>query len=959
MIRLVLTLLFIVSLSLSTSAETVRGIPFFRNFPSKDYHAHSRNYDIASDNYGTIFVANFEGLVYYDGVSWRKIHTPGISRVTRLVRDHNGRVWVGGYNVFGYIQADNHGRIKLKTIVSDANKGALSEVDFIKVTKQKVYVHTVADKLYYVEGDKRLREMKKDSAIYQPNAIDDSIRHIKLSHGIEVKFSHTSGMNFGNGRYAFMPLTEAEGLQSNAINFANVNSNNMLWGATDNGIFSVDVMSPFGRFTEKQGLKGEVNSINQLNGTYYIGTTQGLFRIEGGKLKMVSNIDLSCWQLTKDDAGNLLASTSQGLYLVTPSGTQTITTFNTLSVAKDKQRGGYYTGEVDGVYYIATTGKKTKISTLEKVMKMQLNGDRLTVESIYGELWEITLRGTDASITSSERCLRQTADTKKPRISYIDQHGTAWETDAEGKNLRITNSRTDYEKILAPWIYPFTRYTLTCLYVSDDSKVWVGTEQGIIILDVSMARHLRKNPVQRPYIREVVAMGDSVVWGGYSPNGMKALYTVSDIHLPSSCNHLTVRFSTPYSSIVCPTLYRYRIDGGRWSKWETDYDLEMTHLSYGTNKIEIQALDQFERMSEISSVTCIVAIPFYLRWWAFLIYALLLGGIIYQLTQWRTQRLEAEKEKLETIVAERTSELAASNTQLTAVNSQLSDTLDDLKRTQNDLVRMERKATVGKLTQGLIDRILNPINYINNFSKLTSGLAHDLQEDLEDEKDNMTEDNYEDCEDILSMMNTNLKKIEEHGVSTTRTLRAMEAMLNTHVGHMAEHNLTSLCRQMVTVAKEHYKDLIAQNNISIVCDLPDEKMLVSMDAESIKNVILSLINNSIYSVAKKAAAISQPTREGSRVIIAGSAIARSTDYKPVITLRKPAEGAGFIIHDNGVGIEEAIIDKVFDPFFTTKPTGDATGVGLYLVRTIIHDHHGKITVESKKDEYCQFEVNLS
>lgn len=947
---LLLTLLLIVANSLSTNAETVRGIPFFRNFPSKDYHAHSRNYDIASDNYGTIFVANFEGLVYYDGVTWRKIHTPGISRVTRLVRDHNGRVWVGGYNVFGYIQADKQGRIQLKTIVSDADKGALSEVDFIKITPQKVYVHTVADKLYYVFGDKSLKEIKKDPKIYNNATIDDSVRHITLPLGMEANYSHTSGIHFGNSRYAFMPLTEAEGLQSNAINFANINSNKVLWGATDNGIFAVDVTSPFGRLTEKQGLKGEVNCINQLQGVYYIGTTQGLYRMDGGKLHMVGNIDLACWQLTKDEAGNLLASTALGLYLVTPSGTRSITSFNTLSVAKDRQRGGYHTGEVDGVYYISTTGKKTKLSTLEKVTKMQLNGDRLTVESIYGELWEITLRGSDATITSSERCISQVADIKKPRISYLDQHGTSWETDAQGKSLHITNPKANYEKALIPWIYPFTRYALTCLYVSDDSKVWVGTEQGIIILDVSMARHTKQPVSPRPYIREVVAMNDSVVWGGYSPEGMKALSVVPDLHLPSSCNHLIVRYSTPYSTIVCPTQFRHRIDGGRWSQWAVDNDIEMTYLTYGKNLIEIQALDQFGRMSEISSVTCFVATPFYLRWWAFVIYALILAGIIYQIMQWRMQRLEAEKEKLETIVAKRTSELAESNTQLTAVNSQLSVTLDDLKRTQNDLVRMERKATVGKLTQGLIDRILNPINYINNFSKLTLGLARDLREDIEDEKDNMSEDNYEDCEDILSMMGTNLKKIEEHGVSTTRTLRAMEAMLNTHVGHMAEHDLTSLCRQMITVAKEHYKDLIVQHNISLVCDLPDEKMLVNIDVESIKNAILSLIHNSIYSVAKKAATIDSAFTKHTD---------NAADYKPQVTITKPDGSNGFIVRDNGVGIEEAIINKVFDPFFTTKPTGDATGVGLYLVRTIIHDHHGKITVDSKKDEYCQFEVTLS
>ena len=120
-----------------------------------------------------------------------------------------------------------------------------------------------------------------------------------------------------------------------------------------------------------------------------------------------------------------------------------------------------------------------------------------------------------------------------------------------------------------------------------------------------------------------------------------------------------------------------------------------------------------------STIKWSVEKPFYLQWWAFIIYLLILVAIVQRFLQHRTRRLKAEKIKLETLVAERTS---------------------DLKRTQDDLVRMERTAAVGKLTQGLIDRILNPINYINNFSKLTSGLAQDLMEDIEDEKDHMSQD---------------------------------------------------------------------------------------------------------------------------------------------------------------------------------------------------------------------------
>ena len=65
-----------------------------------------------------------------------------------------------------------------------------------------------------------------------------------------------------------------------------------------------------------------------------------------------------------------------------------------------------------------------------------------------------------------------------------------------------------------------------------------------------------------------------------------------------------------------------------------------------------------------------------------------------------------------------------------------------------------------------------------------------------------------------------------------------------------------------------------------------------------------------------------------------------------------------VIHDNGIGMEETIQSKVFDPFFTTKPTREASVVGLYLVREIIQSLNGAISLQSRKDEFCNFLIML-
>ena len=55
---------YIIIFLLSLVAAKIRaavGHPFFVNFTTADYGAHNRNFDILSDDYGRVYVANFEG----------------------------------------------------------------------------------------------------------------------------------------------------------------------------------------------------------------------------------------------------------------------------------------------------------------------------------------------------------------------------------------------------------------------------------------------------------------------------------------------------------------------------------------------------------------------------------------------------------------------------------------------------------------------------------------------------------------------------------------------------------------------------------------------------------------------------------------------------------------------------------------------------------------------------------
>ncbi|MDA8431720.1 MAG: response regulator, partial [Nitrospiraceae bacterium] len=74
-----------------------------------------------------------------------------------------------------------------------------------------------------------------------------------------------------------------------------------------------------------------------------------------------------------------------------------------------------------------------------------------------------------------------------------------------------------------------------------------------------------------------------------------------------------------------------------------------------------------------------------------------------------------------------------------------------------------------------------------------------------------------------------------------------------------------------------------------------------------------------------------------------------------------ATGGGFVrlsISDTGVGIDTVTQRKIFDPFFTTKEMGKGTGLGLYIVHSIVNNHGGYINLYSEPLKGTQFNIYL-
>ena len=933
-------ILLVLHLSLLTASA--QGVPFIRNYTADEYHAHDINFDINVGTKGFVFIANFEGVLYYDNWTWHTLHSPNNTRVTVTYCDKDSTIWAGGFNFFGRLVVTPNGLPMVQRIgTPDLFKGEVVEI----WEKDGLLHFLVSDgKVYQVRGEKvtaskvlsledlnvGLTDVVNTDIIDNQSDIEiltDITQEEPLGNGWKVAVKRGNGLIIKDeeGRELYT-ITEKNGLATNNVTWVDYDGHGLLWGATENGVFSLGIPSAFSHFGEIEGVKGDVLSLGEYHQKKYIGTVDGLFRQEGMKFVNVDGITHACWALETSNIG-LLAATSNGIYCIAENGTAR--QLNNLSTTALFCEGSLcYSGEIDGVYEIQLSNMvRKKICELDKVTKIIKDyKGTIWLQSLFGEVWYKTTSDKNfkpykkasndiiATLvkTDSEVFYVKANDTEPfgyPLFSYTDKTGVTWLSDYEGKNLyRWKDGKrvTDLDQLL----YPFSHYTVHAMLV-EGNEIWLGTNQGVVVINTSIEDPaLQTTP--KLMIRQITMGKDSVLWGGFGEK-LNSIPTLN-----SSNRTLRFYYALEHEPLVGQNLYRHQMNDGEWSVWADDHDAEYLNLPYGKHIFRVQARDAFGRETEIVEISFSIDYPFFMRWYMNLLYIILLGFVVAGIIKWRLRKLEEDKQILEKIVEERT---------------------EEVRRTHKELVKQEKMATVGKLTQGLIDRILNPLNYINNFSKLSQGLVKDVETNIEDEKDKMDTENYEDTMDVLGMLTGNLQKVSEHGQNTTRTLKAMEELLKDRSGGIVKTDLCSVIRQNQEMVSNYFKKEIEENNISVTFDYPDTPLYVNVNPELLSKTFMSLLGNSIYYVSRKA---------------------KQTVFEPEVNLKVTNDGEMISIrfYDNGAGIEETIMGKIFDPFFTTKTTGEASGIGLYLSHDVVQNYGGDITVNSVKNEFTEFTVTL-
>jgi signal transduction histidine kinase len=271
---------------------------------------------------------------------------------------------------------------------------------------------------------------------------------------------------------------------------------------------------------------------------------------------------------------------------------------------------------------------------------------------------------------------------------------------------------------------------------------------------------------------------------------------------------------------------------------------------------------------------------------------------------------------------------------------ELSRSLDELRAAQDRLVQTEKLASLGQLTAGIAHEIKNPLNFVNNFAALSAELTDELSEVLTPA--DVAQKIRDEVNELTGLLKDNLRKVVQHGKRADSIVKNMLLHSREGSGEHRPTDVNAVVEESLNLAYHGARAEKPQFNVTLKRELDPAAGMVEAFPQEITRVLLNLISNGFYAVAKR-----------------GSD--NGTAFEPVLNAitRDRGEHVEIRIRDNGTGIPPEVKEKMFNPFFTTKPAGEGTGLGLSMSHDIIvKQHGGTIDVETRPGEFTEFTIRL-
>lgn len=481
-------------------------------------------------------------------------------------------------------------------------------------------------------------------------------------------------------------IDENSGLSTNVIFYVYSDRSGGLWLATVNGIAHIEYPSPFTIFKDDGMLKDMSSSVYRNKGILYVTNELGVLYLpdKNSTFKLLEGSIKPAYALLDFD-GIFLAGTNWGLSIIENNKlSEPIIDPSVNVLVKSKLFPGIvYVGHRNGFSIIQKLGDKKIIVKYSKAMENEAfslvedEDGSLWVAGFYKGLYHFSgnmkklLEGNDEELVTKFYNNDELPTNKfgifevQNKMLLASNKGT-YKFDNNSKKfipdstlgklftnpgnliVKIKKTKNNNLWILAEingdmelgkaflqsdGMYKWTAnpefkrldlYSVRNLYSDSNPEtnneiLWISTDDALVRYDSLSTKNISvKYPA---LIRKVAVNNDSLIYDGASITNQDNKNAV----LPFKQNDIRFEFAAPAFDNSKETQFQYFLEGNDagWSQWTKDTKKEYTNLSSGEYRFNIRAKNIYGNVSESGLYKFKVLPPWYLAWWAFVIYGLI------------------------------------------------------------------------------------------------------------------------------------------------------------------------------------------------------------------------------------------------------------------------------------------------------------------------------------------------
>jgi len=315
-----------------------RGMPFVKNYSSEDYSAHEQNFDITQGKDGTMYFANFSGILTFNGSTWEQIPTSNGLRAVSLTINQNGVVFIGGLNDFGYLKTeDDNSKSFISLADSLTTNSNIGEINAVHSIDENIYF-IAENHIYIADKDLKITQIETKNRISSSFNINNKL-YTFFKPNLKLKLEQNGLSIFEAGK--FTQITGSGDMWIDDIVTMFEYKNSIIFGTSGQGYFSLNgkkITEIEKDITKYVKNKGMTCGISIGNSKFAFGTLTGGIAISDYEGNIIQIIDKKS-NLPDNAVNKLFLDKNSDLWMVSDNGISIIKVNWQLTYIKNNYNG--------------------------------------------------------------------------------------------------------------------------------------------------------------------------------------------------------------------------------------------------------------------------------------------------------------------------------------------------------------------------------------------------------------------------------------------------------------------------------------------------------------------------------------------------------------------------------------------------------------------------------------------